>query len=126
MDRLRKELYRAIPPERTEEYSTLEGLSNGLRRPMMGQVVVLLLAETREALAGLLSIGDLLQDMLIILIVPDRDKDTVSSAHALWPRYLTFSDSAFADVAAVVGKMLENMDSKSKDPAGYRQGFECR
>lgn len=112
MDRLRKELYRVASLARIEEYSTLEVLSTRLRKPPMNQIIAVLLAETREDLSGLLSIRDFLQDILIILIVPDRDKITISSAHALRPRYLTFSDSDFKDVAAVLERMLERMESR--------------
>jgi len=110
-DRLRKELYRVVSLERVEEYSTLRSLSNRLRMPPMNQSIAVLLALSREELAGLLSIRDLLHDILVILIVPDRNKDTISSAHAIRPRFVTFADSGFADVAAVLGKMLERMES---------------
>jgi hypothetical protein len=112
-DRLKTELYGVVPPERVEEYSTLESLSNGLRRPLLGRAIAVLLAASREDLSGLLSISDLLHDILVILILPDREGDTISTGHKLYPRYLTYADVDFADVADVLGKMLEIMDNSN-------------
>ena len=115
MDKLRKELYRVVPPEQVEECSTLESFSNRLRMPPMNQIIAVLLAVSREDLSGLLSIRDLLYDICIILIMPDRDRSTISSAHDLRPRYLAFSDGDFKDVAAVLGKMLDRMESRIRE-----------
>jgi hypothetical protein len=112
MDRLMKEVNRVVSPERVEECSTLEGLSNRVRMSPMNQTIAVLLAASREDLSDLLSIRDFLNDILVILILPDRNKDTISSARVLWPRFVAFADSDFGDVAAVLGKMLELMESR--------------
>jgi hypothetical protein len=110
--RLKEAIRRVVPLKHVEEYQTVESLSNGLRRPLLSQAITILLAENRGDLAGLLSIGDLLWDIPLILILPDSDEETISTAHTLRPRFLTFADSDFADLAAVLGKMLEYLDSR--------------
>ena len=54
----------------------------------------------------MLSLRKLLSDLRLILILPDRDRDTVMSAHALRPRFLTYADGNLDDIAAVLRKML--------------------
>jgi hypothetical protein len=106
-DRLKEAIQNVVSMEQLEEFHTLESLSKGLRRPLLGRAIAVLLAVSREDLSGLLSIRDLLQDILVILILPDREKGTISKGHLFRPRYLTYADGDFKDIAAVLGKMLK-------------------
>jgi len=44
--------------------------------------------------------------MRIILILPDEDNETITMGHTLFPRFSTYADSDFKDVAAVLKKMI--------------------
>ncbi|MEW6665068.1 MAG: hypothetical protein AB1512_07595 [Thermodesulfobacteriota bacterium] len=107
VDRLSEAIDGTVPREWVEVYQTRESLSIGLRRPLVGRAIAVLFARDLQDLTGLLSIGDLLCDIPLILVLGDRDRKTISAAHALRPRFLTFADSGFMDVAAVLGKMIE-------------------
>ncbi len=67
--------------------------------------VVVVLAQDDSQLSDLLRYRDALDDIEIILILPDQNKDTVSKGMSLYPRFLAYTDSDFADVSAVLAKL---------------------
>ncbi len=103
-----------VSKDRLRCYQKIDALEQKLRQPMNNQSIALLLAVSREELTNLLSARDLLLDIGLILILPDREKGTIAIGHTLYPRYLSYADSNFKDVAAVLMKMIELMDSKKQ------------
>lgn len=102
-----------------ETHDTMEGLCVSLRQPRGDMVFAVLLAESREELDKLLSIRHLLSDIRMILILPDRESDTIAKGHSLRPRFLTYSDANFTDIAVVLNRM-SGKDEKGVIPsAGY-------
>jgi DNA-binding NarL/FixJ family response regulator len=55
----------------------------------------------------LLTIRELLSDMRLVIVLSDKDPQTVSKAHALAPRFITFSDAGIGPLVSVVEKMME-------------------
>jgi hypothetical protein len=104
--RLQRTIETLVPKEKLEVSWTLDRLSCRLRQPKDDFTIAVLLAASRNDLADILSIHDLLCDIRIILILPDRENDTIAWGHSLQPRYLSYIDSDFTDVAAVLGKMM--------------------
>jgi len=47
-----------------------------------------------------------LWDHRLILVLPDDDMETISLGHALRPRFVTYAESDFIDISAVLGKIL--------------------
>ena len=64
-----------------------------------------------KELEKILTLQDLLSDIRIILILPDRTPNTISKAHKLAPRFLTYLDSDFGEIKAVLHKMLKSLRS---------------
>ena len=94
---------------RTRVFRNIDDLSRRLSQPVSdGATVAVLLAGNKEDLLKMVSIRHLLLDIPIILILYDREEDTTAMGYALYPRFLTYADSNPAEVAAVLGKMLEN------------------
>ena len=91
-----------------ETYWTMSSFARMLRQPKSDVAVAVLLAATKEELSEILSIKDLMLNLRIILILGDAEEDTIAKGHKLRPRFLTYSDSDSADVAAVLSKMLGN------------------
>ncbi|MBW2605024.1 MAG: hypothetical protein JRE28_12030 [Deltaproteobacteria bacterium] len=85
---------------------TINSLTQKLRQPRDGFGIAVLLAHSKESLSEILSLKDLFWNLGIILILPDNETDTISRGHRLYPRFLSYIDSDFSDVAAVLGKML--------------------
>ena len=103
-----------VPENKTEIYRTIDSLSYRLRQPKYDLAVAVLLASSSEDLVELLSIRDLLDDLRIILLLPNRDKDTIKKGHTFRPRFLTYADSNLLNVAAVLSKMLRNTNFDNK------------
>lgn len=103
-----------VPEYKTEIYRTIDSLSHRLRQPKYDLAVAVLLASSREDLVDLLSIRDLLDDLRIILLLPNREKDTIDKGHTFRPRFLTYADCNLLNVAAVLSKMLRNTNFDNK------------
>jgi hypothetical protein len=95
-----------VPKGMGETYRTIKSLAHRLRQPGYDSTIAVLLAATREDLYDILSIRELLRGINIILILPDRNADTIAKGHRLRPRFLTYKDSNFGEITAVLGKML--------------------
>jgi hypothetical protein len=95
-----------VPEERLEIYRSIEELVHGLYRLSDHDTIVLLRAGDREELLRIVSLRDLLQGVRVILLVPDREEETISLAHRLRPRFLSNSESDFSDTMSVLQKMI--------------------
>jgi hypothetical protein len=93
-----------------EKYNTILNLAKRLRLDRNDPKIVLLSATSKQELQQIVALKELLSDTRIILILPDGDQDTISMAHKLYPRFLSYIDSNFDDVKEVVSKMVENMN----------------
>jgi hypothetical protein len=104
--------------EQIDTYTTLDGLSGRLQQPnytyTYARLIAVVLAASSKELSAILAIKELFRDARIILIVPDRKKDTISAGHRLYPRYLAYADSNFNDVAAVLEKMVSYNQAASR------------
>jgi hypothetical protein len=92
---------------RIEKYRDLEALGKKLHEPYIYEDVVLLSPASKEELSRLLVLQDLLSGMRIILVLPDRDDETVAMGHRLRPRMVSYNDGDYLDVAAVLTRMNE-------------------
>jgi hypothetical protein len=68
--------------------------------------VAVLFAQNHDQLSELISFKDFLIDVRIILILPDREHQTVIKGHTLSPSFTSYTDSNIKDVAAVLNKMI--------------------
>jgi hypothetical protein len=107
-ERFSKLITTEVPARPIEMYRTFEDFSQRLRRP--GVRVAVLFAMTKRELAQVLSLGDFLADVKSIFVLADQDRDTMSKAHQLRPRYITWADRDPADVVAVLKKMIDLYD----------------
>ena len=105
---LQKIIEEQAPKEQIEVHRTIESLSKRLRQSKYDVVIAILIATSKEEFSEILSIRDFLRDLRVILILPDRKKVTISKGHTLYPRFLSYADGDFSDVAAVLGKMLSS------------------
>jgi hypothetical protein len=87
---------------------TLESVARTLRRPRLNNDVdiAILVAANRKEVEILADMADMFENIQVILVLPDEDKETVSKGHLLRPRFLTYVDDDFMDIAAVLAKIL--------------------
>ena len=82
------------------------------RHPWEGYGIAVILATNNQELKEFVSLGELLEGLSIILILPHRGIGAISEWHCLYPRFVTYADSDFKDVAAVLGKMVKNLEKQ--------------
>jgi hypothetical protein len=86
----------------------LMGLELQLRQPNMDSKIVILFPESAKDLEGLSTISQWLMDLPLIIVLPDRQKDTIALAHRLRPRFVTDIDCDFeSEVTAILGHMIK-------------------
>ncbi len=105
---LRMMLEELVPEDRLVTYNTVSSLSHRLRQPRNNLNIAVFAATSGDELMDILSLGDLLSDIRIILVLPDNKSDTITKAHTIGPRFLTYLDSNFEEIKSVLSKMLEN------------------
>ncbi len=93
---------------------TPENFMRSLRSHMVFQSVVVFQVADQTDFLFLDSIRNLLFGARLILILPDREKDTIKKGFTLYPRYMAYSDDDYKDVAAVLKKMHLNYNVKGK------------
>lgn len=96
-----------FPGEEIEIYHSTEGLSERLRQASRGKCAVVLLAENMADLRSLFSLKALLADIRIILVLPNRSEEVIAMGYKFHPRFLSYMDSDFSDVAVVLKKMIK-------------------
>jgi hypothetical protein len=94
-----------FPEEQWELCHSLEQLGCKLRQPGKNPRIVMLNPVDRDQLDGMLVLGDLLTDSQVILVLPDRDRVTISRGHRLSPRFITYANTGLDDACAVLRKM---------------------
>lgn len=104
--RLQKAIEAVVSIEYLEILKSTKELSKRLNRFPNGIDIAVLLAENEDRLSELLSLRDFLKDVRVILILPNRERETISKGHVLLPRLLTYTDEDFVDIAVVLGKMV--------------------
>jgi hypothetical protein len=90
-------------------YDDLTRLFDALHRSGIGSRMAVLFPSNRDELSRLVATRHLLLDMQIILILPNGESQTLSHGHALHPRFISYADSDFSDVAAVSAKLLARL-----------------
>jgi len=106
--RLLREIESKIHGHRIEIVQTVQALSNLFRSPMIGRAIMVMMAESTEQLEELISMGDLMSDLPIFLVLPDRNPATVSIGRRLYPRFVAYVDSDFSDFVSVLSKLIHH------------------
>ena len=112
-ERLLRVIETVVSEKDIKIYRTIASLSRGLRQPRNEADIAILLASSKVELYCLnfISLRNLLSDMKTIVILPDSKPDTIAKGHILRPRFLSYCDGDFQDVAAVLSRMIENIET---------------
>ena len=97
-----------------EAVHTITALTYILKQPAgCDQKVYVLLAESRHRLQELYCLFTLLDGRRIVLVLPDDTKATISLSHQFYPRFFTYSNTAYDDLCAVLYKMMNHTQTHS-------------
>ena len=109
LSQLEEEVSQVIRPEDMEVHHNLESLTKSLSKYRLGGQIAVLCAANREELSEFMSISDLLEKVSLVLILPDRDKETLREGLKLYPRFWDYQDGNSNVVAAVLSKMVRKV-----------------
>ncbi len=104
--RLKKCIHHLVPHKALETCGTIVNLIERLRQPVGDLALSVLLIRGQMELKRIIAFGDLLDDIKIIIILPDRRPETISEAHRLYPRFISYADGDFRDIVEVAEHML--------------------
>lgn len=90
---------------KVEAFHDLNLFANRFRQLNNGISVAVLLLPTQDDVDDMLSIQILFEDVPVILILQERDTETIRKAHCLAPRYMADMDGDFQDIVAVLAKI---------------------
>ena len=119
-DRLQRVVEGLVPDKKIEIYRSIEKLFRRLRQPFYRELIGAFQVADQQELSEFLAHRDMLNDLRFILVLPDNKKSTVSKALKLYPRYISYVDGNFSDVAAVLQKML-SINHVRKRPDNYKE-----
>jgi len=76
-----------------------------LRQPLNRISVIVILISSKDELKEFISIISFFENIRVILILPDREKQTVSLGMKLYPSFISYTDSGAKDTCAVLKKI---------------------
>ena len=94
-----------------EIYHHFEDLFERINRLPKDIDAAILYAQSVGQLSGMIALKDLMDGVRVLLILPNREKNTVSMGLDLFPRFVGYSDSEFEDFAAILEKMMASRKS---------------
>jgi hypothetical protein len=106
-NRLEAAIRTAIPDVTIEHFTKLSGLRDRLRSIVEPDSIMVLAAVDRAELLKMQAFRDMLTEIFIILVLPDREKSTIRLAHLLRPRYISQLQDDFSELNQIVTKMVQ-------------------
>lgn len=95
-----------------------ENLERELRKPWVLIDLVLLFVGAEEDLEMLISLQELLEDIPVLMTIPESRRHIYKRAHMLRPRFLSAGVGDFSDFGGVLQKMIQNRDQRPGAPSG--------
>lgn len=89
-----------------ELFKTIPSFVKRLRQLNNKPAAAILFVEDTNELRKLITFEDLLTDLPIILILSDRNEDSIALGHSLYPRILTYADVDHSEFTEVVKKFI--------------------
>jgi len=114
--RLKEAIQSASSEGIIEHFTSLDDFRDRLRNIVEPNSILVLAAVDREELLKMQAFRDMLTEIYIILVLPDRQKDTIRLAHLLKPRFLSSIEDDFKDLNQIVAKMIQAPHGPAKTP----------
>jgi len=105
-NRLAAAIRAVAPGGAVERFVKLEDFRDRLRSIVEPNSIMVLAAVDREELLKMQAFRDMLTEIFVILVIPDREKSTIKLAHLLRPRFLSQTKDDFADLSQIIAKMI--------------------
>jgi len=115
-NRLDAAIRSATPEGAMEHFTRLDDLRDRLRSIVDPDSIMVLAAVDREELLKIQAFRDMLTEIFVILVIPDREKGTIKLAHLLRPRFLSQINDDFSDLNQIVAKMIRTPHGPPPSP----------
>ena len=66
----------------------------------------MILAATKQDLLAVVPLREMLLGFRVIMVLPDSDDLTLAMGWGMWPRFVSYADGDFQDVAGVLNKIV--------------------
>ncbi|HTP78843.1 MAG TPA: hypothetical protein VMM57_00415 [Bacteroidota bacterium] len=117
-DRLSQALDEVIPGGAAEVHRQVTSFVQRLRMPSSDLDMLILMPANRQELLAVSVFLSRPPNLRLVLILPDRDKETIAMAHTLRPRFVTYANGNYSELREVLKKMLSDVPSIPSKPAG--------
>jgi hypothetical protein len=108
---------RSVAPGGTiERFVKLKDFRNRLRSIVEPNSIMVLAAVDREELLEMQAYRDMLTEIFIILVLPDRQESTIKLAHLLRPRFLSQVNDDFSELNQIIAKMIQTHHGPPETP----------
>ncbi|MCE5249873.1 hypothetical protein LLG96_06595 [bacterium] len=95
-----------IPDCDKEVYRSIESLQNSLCRPLYYDTAIgVFFITDHHELSEIMELQALFRNIRLIVLLPDRQKETITKGHTLHPRFLSFVDNNHSEILAILEKM---------------------
>jgi hypothetical protein len=114
--RLKDAIQSASSEEMIEHFTSLVDFRERLRSIVEPNSIMVLAVVDKTELLKMQAFRDMLTEIYIILVLPDRHKSTIKLAHLLRPRFLSLIQDDFTDLNQIVAKMIQTPHGLPKTP----------
>ena len=97
-----------------EIYRSIPEFEKFVRQSLTSDYLIILHASLSQHLEHFVFLRDLLISNKVVLILPDRRRETLMMGHTLRPRFLTYDDGDFLDLASVLCHIINPQGMESK------------
>lgn len=105
---LRQTIQGCMPGAHTEYYTTIEGFKRRLLRNLDRKTVAVVSIVTEQDLIDIYFIQHLLNKVLLVLLLPDREYHTIAMGHRLHPCFMCCADPEMPDLAEVLKNITQH------------------
>jgi hypothetical protein len=105
-----------------EFYRNISLFMKRLRQPAKDLAAVVIFAANMEDLDDIRSVRHFLEDIPVILVLPENGEEYIRKGHLLRPRFLTFAENGQREIGAVLNNMLQKASVSTIQQAGVRRG----
>ena len=117
-DRLRHRLAKVVCLGRIYEFCTLSRLAKRFQHPEPLPELLVMRIDSPEDVEWLVANRDRFDGRFLILILPGQDRHLFGRCCLLFPRFVTYAQSDFSDLAAVIEQQCRKLQNAAAGEKG--------
>ncbi len=105
-----------VTAEQCEVFQDMTVFEKHIRSYLSHEHLIILHAEDKKHVQQFVCLRELLVGHRIIMILPDNQQETLACGHSLRPRFITYADADFLEMASVLCNILRPTDHTAMPP----------